>query len=148
MEALRKLDEEDRKRQIDKQKFDLDLQQKTIDLLDDSFEKRTKQTLLNLEKEKLEIEEYQNDLLKQQSEYAKNLFVSVHGTDKGFGAYFNQLQSNNFKDTNGADILPEGLRPEDIEKQVGELLSAAQAAQKKGCSISTRIYPLCFVNRR
>lgn len=132
LEALRKLDEEDRKRQIDKQKFDLDLQQKTIDLLDDSFEKRTKQTLLNLEKEKLEIEEYQNDLLKQQSEYAKNLFVSVHGTDKGFGTYFNQLQSNNFKDTNGADILPEGLRPEDIEKQVGELLSAAQAAQKKG----------------
>lgn len=132
LEALRKLDEEDRKRQIDKQKFDLDLQQKTIDLLDDSFEKRTKQTLLNLEKEKLEIEEYQNDLLKQQSEYAKNLFVSVHGTDKGFGAYFNQLQSNNFKGTNGADILPEGLRPEDIEKQVGELLSAAQAAQKKG----------------
>ncbi len=132
LEALRKLDEEDRKRQIDKQKFDLDLQQKTIDLLDDSFEKRTKQTLLNLEKEKLEIEEYQNDLLKQQSEYTKNLFVSVHGTDKGFGAYFNQLQSNNFKDTNGADILPEGLRPEDIEKQVSELLSAAQAAQKKG----------------
>lgn len=132
LEALRKLDEEDRKRQIDKQKFDLNLQQKTIDLLDDSFEKRTKQTLLNLEKEKLEIEEYQNDLLKQQSEYAKNLFVSVHGTDKGFGAYFNQLQSNNFKDTNGADILPEGLRPEDIEKQVSELLSAAQAAQKKG----------------
>lgn len=132
LEALRKLDGQDRKRQIDKKKFDLDLQQKTIDLMDDSFEKRTRQTLLNLEKEKLEIEEYQNDLLKQQSEYAKNLFVSVHGTDKGFGAYFKQLQDNDFKDKNGVDILPEGLRPEDIEKQVSELLSSAQAAQKKG----------------
>lgn len=132
LEALRKLDEEDRKRQIDKQKFDLDLQQKAIDLLDDSFEKRIKQTKLNLEKEELEIKEYQNDLLKQQSDYAKNKYVSVHGTDKGFGAYFKQLQDNDFKDKNGISILPEGLRSEDIEKQVGELLSAAQAAQKKG----------------
>lgn len=87
---------------------------------------------MNLEKEKLEIEEYQNDLLKQQSEYAKNLFVSVNGTDKGFGEYFKQLQGNNFKDKNGISILPEGLRPEDIEKQVSLLLSAAQSAQKKG----------------
>lgn len=132
LEALRKLDEEDRKRQIDKQKFDLDLQQKAIDLLDDSFEKRIKQTKLNLEKEELEIKEYQNDLLKQQSDYAKNKYVSVHGTDKGFGEHFKQLQDNNFKDKDGVSILPEGLRPEDIKKQVAELLSATQAAQEKG----------------
>lgn len=132
LEALRKLDEEDRRRQIEKQKFDLDMQQKAIDLLDDSFEKRTKQTMLNLEKERLSIEEFQADLLKQQSDYAKNKYVSVHGSDTGFGAYFKQLQDNDFKDKNGVSILPEGLRPEDIEKQVGELLSAAQAAQKKG----------------
>lgn len=132
LEALRKLDEEDRKRQISKQKFDLDLQQKAIDLLDDSFEKRIKQTKLNLEKEELEIKEYQNDLLKQQSDYAKNKYVSVHGTDKGFGEHFKQLQDNNFKDKDGVSILPEGLRPEDIKKQVAELLSATQAAQEKG----------------
>lgn len=132
LEALRKLDEEDRRRQIEKQKFDLDMQQKAIDLLDDSFEKRTKQTLLNLEKEKLEIEEHQNDLLKKQSDHVKDKYVSVHGSDIGFGAYFKQLQGNNFKDKDGVSILPEGLRPEDIEKQVGELLSAAQAAQRKG----------------
>jgi tape measure domain-containing protein len=132
LEALRKLDEEDRKRQIEKQKFDLDLRQKAIDTLDDSFEKRTKQTILNLEKEKLAIEEFQSDLLKQQSDHAKNKYVSVHGTDKGFEAYFAGLKKNNFKDRNGVDIMPEGLRPEDIEAQVGELLDAAQKAQRKG----------------
>lgn len=132
LEALRKLDEEDRKRQIEKQKFDLELQQKAIDIVDDSFEKRTKQTLLNLEKEKLSIEEFQSDLLKKQTDYAKDKYVSVKGTDKGFEAYFADLKKNNFKNQNGISILPEGLRPEDIEKQVGELLSAAQNAQAKG----------------
>lgn len=132
LEALRKLDEEDRKRQIEKQKFDIELQQKAIDTMDDSFEKRTKQTLLNLEKEKLAIEEHQADLLKQQSEHLKNKYVSVKGTDKGFGAYFADLKKNDFKDTNGVSILPEGLRPEDIEKQVNQLLGAAIDAQNKG----------------
>ena len=132
MEALRKLDEEDRKRQIDKQKFDIDLQQRSIDQLDDSFEKRTKQTLLNLQKEKLAIEEHQNELLKQQQEHLKNKFVSEKGDDKGFEAYFSDLQKNNFKDKDGNDILPEGLTPEDISKQVALLLDAAQKEHDKG----------------
>lgn len=134
LEALRKLDEEDRKRQLEKQQFDIELQQKVIDLMDDSFEKRTKQTLLNLEKEKLAIEQHQADLLKQQSEHLKTKFISVHGTDKGFGEYFKKAQSNNFKDESGISILPEGLRPEDIETQVNQLLGAAIDAQRKGLS--------------
>lgn len=132
LEALRKLDEEDRKRQLEKQKFDIELQQKAIDLMDDSFEKRTKQTLLNLEKENLAIAEFESDLLKQQQEYAKNKYVSVKGTDKGFEAYFADLKKNNFKDQNGIDILPEGLRREDIADQVGALLDAAIDTQRKG----------------
>ena len=129
LEALRKLDEEDRKRQIEKQKFDLDMQQKAIDLMDDSFEKRTKQTLLNLEKENLEIEEIQNEFLKKQAEYAKDKYISTHGTDKGFESYYKNQSPGDLQ-----KIMPEGLRPEDIEKQVGELLGAAQAAQAKGLS--------------
>lgn len=132
LEALRKLDEEDRKRQIEKRKFDLEMQQKAIDLLDDSFDKRIKETLISLEKEKLSIEEIQNDLLKQQTDYTKDKYVSVKGSDKGFEAYFADLKKSNFKDKNGTDILPEGLRPADIEKQVGELLKTAQDAQRKG----------------
>lgn len=132
MEALRKLDEEDRKRQIDKQKLDIDLQQKAIDVLDDSFSKRTKQTLLNLQKEKLAIEEHQNELLKQQQEHLKIKYVSVKGDDKGFGDYFSNLKKNDFKDKDGNNILPEGLTPEDIKKQVDLLLDAAQKEQEKG----------------
>lgn len=132
LEALRKLDEEDRKRQIEKQKFDLDLQQKAIDVLDDSFEKRTKQTILNLQKEKLAIEEFQSDLLKKQYDYAKDKYVSVKGDDKGFEAYFSELRKSDFKDKKGTDILPEGLRPDDISKQVSQLLDAAQKEQDKG----------------
>ncbi|MFV0326890.1 MAG: tape measure protein [Bacteroides xylanisolvens] len=131
-EALRKLDEEDRKRQIEKQKFDLDLQQKAIDTMDDSFEKRTKQTLLNLEKEKLAIEEFQSDMLKDQQEHLKTKFESTHGTDKGFEAYFADLKKKDFKGKDGISILPEGLRPEDIGKQVSLLLEAARKAQGKG----------------
>lgn len=132
LEALRKLDEADRQRQIDKQKFDIDMQQRAIDLLDDGFEKRTRQTLLSLKKENLEIEEYQNDLLKKQSQYLKDKYVSVHGTESGFEAYFKGLQSVGFKDKAGVSILPEGLRPEDIAGQVAMLVAAARDAQAKG----------------
>ena len=134
MEALRKLDEEDRRRQIEKQKFDLDLQQKTIDLMDDSFEKRIRQMLLNLDKENIEIEEFQNNLLKQQTEHLKTAYVGTRGSDIGFGEYFKSLQQSDFKDSQGISILPEGLTPEDIERQVDTLLSAAQSAQSKGLS--------------
>jgi tape measure domain-containing protein len=127
LEALRKLDEEDRKRQIEKQKFDLDMQQKAIDLMDDSFEKRTKQTILNLEKEKLEVDEFQNNLLKQQQAHLKTKYESVHGTDKGFGAYYETLTSDDLQNT-----MPEGLRPSDIAGKVKELTDAAQAAREKG----------------
>lgn len=132
LEALRKLDEEDRKRQIEKQKFDLDMEQKTIDAMDDSFKKRTKQTELNFEKENLAIEEHQNDLIKRQEEYAKIKFTSQNGTEKGFGDYFNKMKESNFIGDDGKYILPEGLRPGDIEKQVADLLSAAAAAKEKG----------------
>lgn len=131
LEALRKLDEKDRKRQIEKQKFDLDLQQKAIDVLDDSFEKRTKQTLLNLKKENLAIEEYQNELQKKQEEHLKTKYVSVKGDDKGFEAFFSDLKKNNFKDKNGINVLPEGLTPEDVAKQVKALTDSAEAEQHK-----------------
>lgn len=132
MEALRKLDEDDRKRQIDKQKSDLDLEQRSIDLLDDSFEKRTKQTLLNLKRESLAVEEYQNELLKKQQEHLKNKYISVKGDDKGFEAYFSDLQKNDFKDKDGNDVLPEGLTPDNIANTVKLLLDAAKKEHAKG----------------
>ena len=132
LEALRKLDDADRRRQIEKQKFDLDMQQKEIDLLDDSFEKRTRQTLLNLKKEQLEIAQAEADFARQQYDHAKNKYESIHGNDDGFEAYFKKIKAAGFKDSSGADIMPEGLRTKDITAQVSALMDAAQKAQEKG----------------
>lgn len=132
LEALRKLDEADRQRQTDKLKFDLDLRQKEIDSMDDSFSRQIKQTALNLDRERAEIEDYQSDMLKQQNEFLKNKYVSEKGTAKGFEAYFKNLQKADFKGKDGKDVLPEGLRSQDIEGQVSKMLGAARAAQQKG----------------
>lgn len=127
LEALRKLDEEDRKRQIEKKKFNLEMKQSDIDNMDDSFEKRTRQTLLNLEKANLEIEEKQNEFLKDQQDNLKTKFESTHGTSKGFGDYYKSLTNNDLQ-----RIMPEGLRPSDITGQVKQMTDAAKAAQAKG----------------
>jgi tape measure domain-containing protein len=133
LEALRKMTEEERQLQIDKQKFDIEMRQKAIDLDEDSFEKRTKQTLLNLEKEKLAVEETQADLLKKQKDYAKEVYASMNGTDKiGFEDYFAGIKNDKFKNKKGVDIMPEGLRPEDIVKKTTELTKAAEEAKEKG----------------
>lgn len=126
-EADWKLQDEDRKRQIEKQKFDLEMEQAGIDILDDSFEKRTKQTLLNLKKEKLEIDEFKNNALKEQREYLKTKYEKTHGSDKGFGAYYDNLPKGDLE-----NIMPEGLRPSDIAKIVEDKTKAAQTAQAKG----------------
>lgn len=127
LEALRKLDEEDRKRQIEKKKFNLEMKQSDIDNMDDSFEKRTRQTLLNLEKANLEIEEKQNEFLKDQQDHLKTKFESTHGTSKGFGDYYKSLTNNDLQ-----RIMPEGLRPSDITEKVTQMTDAAKAAQAKG----------------
>lgn len=148
LEALRKLDSADRKRQIDKQKFDLDLEQKEIDQMDDSFEKRTRQTLINLKKEKLAVEEFQADLLKDQENQAKDKYVSIHGTDKGFEAYFPKLKQANFKSSDGSDLMPEGLRPEDISRQVNLLLQAAEESKVKGLKDINKDYYAMLAEQR
>lgn len=127
LEALRKLDEEDRKRQLEKQQFDIAIQQKAIDAMDDSFEKRTKQTILNLAKEQLAIDEHQAQAIKAQNDYLKTKFESKHGTSQGFGEYFKSLSSDDLQ-----NILPEGLRPSDIADEVTQLTDAAKEAQRKG----------------
>lgn len=124
LEAERKLKEKDRKLKLDKQKFDLEMQQSDIDNMNDSFEKRTKQTLLNLEKEKLAIEEYQHKMLKKQEDYIKTKFDTT--ADKGKIGLDDYI--TNFDKTQ----LPEGLCSEDITKRITQMTDAADAAQEKG----------------
>lgn len=132
LEAQRKLTEEERKLQLEKQKFDIQMQQKDIDAMDDSFAKRIKQIKLNFEKEELAIAEHQTNLLDQQSSYLKTKYASIKNPGKSFENWLADSKNKGFKDANGVSVLPEGLRPEDIENQVKRLTDAAQNAQKKG----------------
>lgn len=127
LEAKRKLDESDEKRQLDKLKFDYDMRQREIDLLDDSFEKRIKQIKLNYERESQATKEFEQKILKEQVDYAKNKYISNHGSSKGFEAYYSKLSD---KDLSG--LLPEGLRPEDVQAQIKEMTDAARKEQEKG----------------
>lgn len=94
-----------------------DMLQKSIDLMDDSFAKRYEQVELNYAKELQAIREYEDKKAKEQQEYAKQQYISQHGSEIGF-----DFNKTNF------DVLPEGLRPEDIKARVDEMTTAALEA--------------------
>lgn len=127
LEAKRKLDEADKQRQIDKLAFDNEMRQREIDNMDESFAKELAQLKLNFDKEQQAIEEYRKKMSKSQYEEAKNQYISKKGNDKGFEAYF-----SNLTDQQLSSIMPEGLRPEDIEKQVTALTKAANDTRVNG----------------
>jgi tape measure domain-containing protein len=108
-------------------KAELDREQKQLDLEEDSFEKRLKQIDLNYRKELLAAREHEANMAKEQQEAAKRMYIQKNGNDKGFD--FATFDRN---------TLPEGLRPEDVQKQVKELTDAALAAQTKGLSEITK----------
>jgi tape measure domain-containing protein len=108
-------------------KAELDAEQKLLDLEDDSFDKRLKQLDLNYRKELLAVKEHEAKMLKEQQEAARQMYIRANGNDKGFD--FSTFDRN---------TLPEGLRPEDVKKQVEELTGAALAAQTKGLAGITK----------
>jgi tape measure domain-containing protein len=124
LEALRKLDEADRQRQIDKLSFDNEMRQKSINNMEDGFQKEAAQLRLNYDKELQTIEEYKKKIAKDQLDYTKNQFLGNGGDPKNFESY---LQSVNLE-----SILPEGLKPSDVEEQVAQLMNAANAGFNAG----------------
>lgn len=126
LEALRKLDEADKQRQIDKLAFDNRMRQKAIDNMLDSFKKEEAQLKLNNEKELQEIEEFKKKISKAQYNEIKNQYIAKHGNTKGFEPYL--------KDVNLSDVLPDGLKPEDVADQVQQLTDAASATLQTGLS--------------
>lgn len=124
LEALRKLDEADRQRQIDKIAFDNEMRQKSIDNMEDGFLKEFAQLKLNNDRELQEIEEYKKRIAKAQVEEIKNQYVSKHGNIKGFESY---LTTVNFD-----DVLPDGLKPQSVNAQIKQLTDAASAALQSG----------------
>ena len=132
LESVRKLDEADKQRQIEKLSFDNDMRQRSIDNMNDGFKKEIEQLKLNYDKELQEIEEYKKQIAKAQIEELKNQYVSKHGNTKGFESYLKTVKLE--------DILPEGLKPSDVSKQVDQLFKAAKKSFEKGQSgINTEI---------
>lgn len=99
-------------------KAELESEQKSLDLLKDSYDKRIKQNELNYRKELQSIKNFEANKEKAQQEAAKKIYTSENGgNDKGFD--FSKFDMSK---------LPKGLRPEDIKEQVTRLATEVQAA--------------------
>lgn len=127
LDAKRKLDEADKQRQIDKLDFENTMRQREIDNLDDSLAKKLKQLKLNFDKENQAIEEFKQRAAKSQYDEAKNQYIASNGTEKGFDQHFATLSDEQL-----SQILPEGLRPEDIAECVAAMNKAANDARLTG----------------
>lgn len=112
-------------------KQQLDHEQKLLDIEQDSFDKRYRQNQLNTAKESLSVEEYRQKMAKAQQDAAKDIYVKKNGSDTGF----------NFASYSKEDkekMLPEGLRPSDIESQAKKMMDAIVATYKKGYADITK----------
>lgn len=114
LDAEQKLNERINKLADERVKKQRDIEQKSIDLMDDSFEKRYAQLNLNYKKEIDAIKEFETRKANEQYDAAKEQYVKDRGTDIGFDFSKFDLTS-----------LPEGLRPEDIKAQAEELANIA-----------------------
>jgi BMFP domain-containing protein YqiC len=105
----------------------LRLQQSEIDLMEDGYQKQLRQNQLNYNKEIQSVRERNEELLKEQREYARKFYIETKGDDKGF-------------DVDKADLtsLPQGLRPSDIADRTEAALSAAQAARDHADGIARK----------
>lgn len=127
LEAQRKIDEADRQRQSEKLAFDNEMRQKSIENMEDGFDKQSALLKLNYDKDIQAIEEYKGKMSKAQYTEAKNQYASKHGDDKGFEGYFSSLKGEDL-----SKIMPSGLRPEDITANVNAYTKAANDAFDKG----------------
>lgn len=100
-------------------RFALDAEQSLLDIDKDSFKKQQKQNELNYRRSLQSIKEFEEQKRKDQIAYAKTLFTEENNGD---------TEGQKFDFNNYASKMPEGLRPEDIKKQVETLTDAAQQA--------------------
>jgi tape measure domain-containing protein len=96
----------------------LRLQQAEIDLMEEGYQKQLRQNQLNYEKEIQAARERNAELLREQEEYARKLYMEKNGSDTGFRIEKADLS-----------VLPEGLRPADIASRTEAAMQAAQEAR-------------------
>jgi hypothetical protein len=120
--AEQKLNEELRRIALEKYKFDLDMRQKEIDLMDDSFAKRSAQIQLDYEKELQAAREFTEKKLKEQQEIEKQSYIKTRGSDAGFSPVSTTVAA----------------LPENVQDDIKKLYSAAESALKKGNELLSR----------
>jgi tape measure domain-containing protein len=105
-------------------KYKLETEQKLLDLEEDSFEKTRRQNLLNYQKAELDASDHREAMIKKQEEFAKEKYIKKTGNEKGFD--FQSIKSDDLE-----KMMPEGIRPGDVEKEYNSLIAEAMAAYLK-----------------
>lgn len=124
LKAAERIAEREKQLAKDVETFNLESEQRTLDLQKDNAEKRFQQIDLDYKKELRAIREFQAERLKEQQKAAKDIWVKEKGTSDGF----------DFQ-TFDRSALPAGLKDGDIEAEAqrreGEAARAATEKRKK-----------------
>ena len=115
LDALKRLTEIEKENALEMERFRIDMAQREIDNMDDSYEKRRKQLELNLEKEAQTIEDFKQKKVKEQQKIEEEQWKAggKTGTFTPTTVSFDQLSEN-------------------VKAQAEELTKAADAVYKKG----------------
>lgn len=98
--------------------------QKLLSFQTDSFSRRYDQNEAEYNKSLQQIKTWQVKIAKEQQDAAREEYIKENGTAKGFD--FSKLSSKDL------EKLPEGLKPEDIKKQVSDMQASVLAAYVLG----------------
>lgn len=116
LNAEQKLNESLREMALEKEKFDIDMQQREIDRMKNSFAKRNAQIQLDYQRELLAAREFAEQKLREQQEIEKQQYVQSHGNIIGFSPTTKQT-----------DDLPS-----EAQSQIADIYKAAGEAFEKG----------------
>jgi len=135
LDAERRLTEIERQQALERERFDLDMRQREIDSMDDSFAKKIKQLKLNQEKELQSIREFEQSKVKEQQKIEEEQWKSEGkvGLFKPTTLSFDQLPENVKKQAEqmgkaADDAFISGMR--NLNKDMGELLRQQEVAFK------------------
>ena len=117
LDAENQLTEIEQEKAIERERFDLDMRQKEIDRMNDSFKKRFQQLILNQDKELQAIKEFEQNKLKEQQKIEKDQWK----------------QGGSIGTFTPKTVSVEQL-PEDIKEQAAQMGEAARAAFASGIS--------------
>ena len=116
LNAEKKLSEMLRKIALDREKFNLEIREREIGTMQDSFEKQYKIVQLNYDKQTQAAREFAENKLREQQEIEKQNYIKKYGNDLGFTP---------------TTVNVSGL-PKEVFDQIKQLYDMAEAEYKSG----------------